>query len=122
MKQYARSSLGFLRASETTISIVHHTAAEYLFDETTQDDKQVPPKSELDFEVSWKCFQYLHDAFEDPEESPKGIDEGRSDRSRESSPERDRLGEPEDPAWKVARRNPEGAVAEWPYLRYAAES
>ncbi|KAG0133858.1 hypothetical protein HOY82DRAFT_537841 [Tuber indicum] len=125
MKQYARSSLGFLRASETTISIVHHTAAEYLFDKTQQDGKQVPPKSELDFEVSWKCFRYLHDAFEDPEESPKGNDVGRSDRSRESGPERDRLEEPAEPAelaWKVARRNPQGAVAEWPYLRYAAES
>ncbi|KAG0133875.1 hypothetical protein HOY82DRAFT_639186 [Tuber indicum] len=122
IKQYARSSMGFLRASDTTVSIFHHTATEYLFDKELQDSLQVPTKGELDLTASWECFRYLHSAFADPEESPNGNDWGSHDRSQESSLELNHQEEPAEAPWEAARRCPQEALAKWPYLKYAAES
>ena len=120
---YVRSSMGFLRATDTTVSIVHHTAIEYLFDENRKDKLPVLSKSEAHLMISWECFRYLHHAFGDPERFPRGAASGHNNRSQDSSFERysqeNRLGET---PWEVAQRNPLGAVTKWPYLRYAAES
>ena len=43
---YVRSSVGFLRANTETVSIVHHTAIEYLFDQNRKDNLPVLSKSE----------------------------------------------------------------------------
>ncbi|KAG0633369.1 hypothetical protein HOY80DRAFT_1106232 [Tuber brumale] len=122
IKQHVRSSLGFLRASGTTVSIVHHTAIEYLFDQELQDSLQVPPKSELDLTASWECFRYLHRAFEDPDKSSKRNGGGCHDSSQIPNPERGHQENPEEAPLEVARRGPQEAPAEWPYLKYAAES
>src|SRR6202012_2367293 len=67
IRMYVRSSMGFLRATDTTVSIIHHTAIEYLFDEHRKDNLPVLSKSEADLTISWECFRYLHHAFGDPE-------------------------------------------------------
>jgi len=123
IRMYVRSSMGFLRATDTAVSIVHHTAIEYLFDENRKDNLPVLSKSEADFMISWECFRYLHHAFGDPERLPGGTGSGHCNRSQDSSlgqysPEM-KLGET---PWEVARKDPLGAVTKWPYLRYAAES
>jgi len=68
---YVRSSLGFLRATSGTVSIVHHTATEYLFDEYRKGGLPVISKGLADLTVSWECFRYIHHAFGDPERFPK---------------------------------------------------
>jgi len=95
IRKYVQSSLGFLRATDTTVSIVHHTAREYLFDQKRKHSLPVPCKSEVDLAVSWECFRYLHRAFGEA---------------------------PGETAWEVARKDPWRAVDKWPCLRYAAES
>ncbi|KAG0634628.1 hypothetical protein HOY80DRAFT_1097671 [Tuber brumale] len=122
IRAYIRPSLSFLRAGAGTVSIVHHTAIKYLFEETLQGSIQVPRKSRLDYKVSWECFRYLHYAFVGAEESLGGSNAERHGRPPEPGPRRDRQEKLAEPPWEVARRNPEGAVAKWPYLRYAAES
>ena len=123
IRVYVQSSLGFLRATDTTVSIVHHTAIEYLFDENRKDNLPVLSKREADLTISWECFRYLHHAFGDPEGFP------REDACRHYNKFQDsslgRYCQKEDPGetpWEVARKNPPGAVDKWPYLRYAAES
>ena len=123
IRMYVRSSMGFLRATDTAVSIVHHTAIEYLFDEHRKDNLPVLSKSEADFTISWECFLYLHHAFGGPERLPGGTGSGHWNSSQDSclgrySPEK-KLGET---PWEVARKDPLGAMTEWPYLRYAAES
>ncbi|KAG0133872.1 hypothetical protein HOY82DRAFT_639166 [Tuber indicum] len=123
IKQYIQSSRSFLREKPPDyVSIVHHTATKYLFDEASRGGIQVSHKSKLDFRVSWQCFLYLHCAFADPGQSPNRNDKEGHDSFQEPSPERARQGDLEEPPWEVARRNPQGAVAQWPYLRYAAGS
>ena len=123
IKKYVQSSLGFLRATDTTVSIVHHTAIEYLFDQRRQDSLPVLCKSEVDLTVSWECFRYLHRAFSHPEKFLEGNTGGHHNKSYNSSPNRYRQGEvSEEAAWEVARKDPWGAVNKWPCLRYAAES
>jgi len=120
---YVKSSLGFLRATDTTVSIVHHTAREYLFDENRKGDLPVLSKSEADLGIAWECFLYLHDAFANPEKFPITNVSGCHDKSQEPSSKRDHRGEePQEAPWEVARKDPQGALDKWPYLRYAAES
>ncbi|KAG0133854.1 hypothetical protein HOY82DRAFT_603315 [Tuber indicum] len=121
IKRYIRPCLTFLRVGAGTVSIVHHTAIDYLFEETLQGSIQVPHRSKLDFKVSWECFRYLHCAFTGSEESPNEGNGQRPGRFLEPSPERDHQEGPAEPRWETARRNPQGAVDKWPYLRYAAE-
>ncbi|RPA96813.1 hypothetical protein L873DRAFT_1845198 [Choiromyces venosus 120613-1] len=71
IRQYVRSSRAFLRAGDISVSIVHHTATEYLFDENRRESLQMPPKSTFDLTVSWECFQYLHSALAGSQEMPK---------------------------------------------------
>ena len=123
IKKYVQSSQGFLRATATTVSIVHNTATKYLFDEMRKDGLPILSKTESDLSVSRECFQYLHRAFGDPEKFPRR-DTTRSrngSRSLSSRQDHQELG-PGETKWEVARKDPPGAVTEWPYLRYAAES
>jgi len=123
IRKYVQSSLGFLRATDTTVFIVHHTAREYLFEQKRQHSLPVPCKSEVDLTVSWECFRYLHRAFTDPKKFPKGSSREHHNISHNSSSDRHRQGEAlEETAWEVARKDPWGAVGKWPCLRYAAES
>ncbi|KAG0133870.1 hypothetical protein HOY82DRAFT_668812 [Tuber indicum] len=123
IKQYVRSSLSFLRAGAETVSIVHHTAIEYLFDENRSGgDLPVLRKGEFDLRVSWECFQYLHNAFADLEKFLKEDGRGSHDKSRESSSRRDHPEEPAKTPQGVAQKRQQLAVDRWPYLRYAAES
>ena len=119
---YVRSSLGFLRATPETVSIVHHTAIEYLFDEYSKGHLPVLSKSEADLALSWGCFRYLHHAFGDPERLPRSDIIGGHYGSRSSCLgqycEERKQGET---PWVVARKRPQEAAAQWPYLRYAAE-
>jgi len=123
IKKYVQSALGFLRATATTVSIVHHTAIEYLFDENRKDGLWVLSKSEVHLTVSWECFRYLHHAFADPEELPKENVSGYDDKSYHSSSKRDdKVEELGGTPWEIARKDPQGAVAKWPCLKYASES
>jgi hypothetical protein len=122
---YVQSSMGFLRATDTTISIVHNTAVAYLFNENRKDCPPALPKSEADFKISWECFRYLHHAFADPEESPKEKDSNHHSKSQgQSSKLATEL--PQKEATEASRgkerKDPQGAVTKWPYLRYASES
>jgi len=110
IRMYVKSSLGILRATTTTVSIVHHTAIKSVFDECSKGNPPVLSKSQEDRAVSWECFRYLHHAFGDPEEFPKGHLSGHNNGPRDPS------------SGRVARGNPQEAVAKFPYLRYAAES
>ena len=123
IRMYVQSSMGFLRATDTTVSIVHHTAIEYLFDENRKDNLPVLSKSEADFTISWECFRYLHHAFGDPEKLPERAVSGHCNGSRDSSLGR-HLQETEagETSWEATRKDIHEAVAKWPYLRYAAES
>ena len=120
---YVRSSMGFLRATDTTVSIVHYTAIEYLFDENRKDNLPVLSKSEADLTISWECFQYLHDVFGDPERLLGGAISGYFNGSQDSSLRRypldQELGETR---WEVVQKDTSEAVAKWPCLKYAAES
>jgi len=123
LRIYVRFSLGFLRATSETVSIVHHTAIEYLFDEYSRGSLSVLSKSEADLMLSWDCFRYLHHAFGDPQRFPRcGVtrahDESR-DPSLGQARQRGKRGEiPRKVAWKP----PQEAAAQWTYLKYAAES
>ena len=123
IRMYVRSSMGFLRDTSTTVSIVHHTATEYLFDENREDNLPVLSRSEADFTISWECFRYLHQAFGDPEKLPEGAVSRHCNRSRDSSlgrhSQEKKVGEV---PWEVARKDLCEAVVKWPCLRYAAES
>jgi len=123
IKMYVRSSLGFLRATNTTISIVHHTAIEYLFGKNRKNHLPILSRSEAELAISWECFQYLHHAFGGPGGFPRGGDMEYHSVSKDLS--LGRYHQEEDlgaPSWEKARKDPHGAVAKWPFLRYAAES
>ena len=123
IRMYVQSSMGFLRATDTTVSIFHHTAIEFLFDENRKDNLPVLSKSEADLRISWECFQYLHHAFGDPERLPRGDVDGNRRRSSDSSSGQGyKEQEPRKTPWEIARGDPQAAVDKWPYLRYAAES
>ncbi|PUU84196.1 hypothetical protein B9Z19DRAFT_1037785 [Tuber borchii] len=123
IRMYVQSSMGFLRATDTTVSVVHYTAVEYLFDENRKDNLPVLSKSQADLTISWECFRYLHHAFGDPERFLKGAVSrhynGSQDRSLGQYSQEETLRET---PWEMARKNPLGTLTKWPYLRYAAES
>ena len=120
---YVRSSLGFLRATDTTVSLVHHTAREYLFDESHNEELPIPLEGETDLTVSWECFQYLHHAFADTGKSGTGGPSGRDNESRGSSSRQDHQEEEVgETVGEVERKDPQHVATVWPYLRYAAES
>ena len=120
---YARSSMGFLRATAETVSIVHHTAIEYLFDRNRKDALPILSRGKAELTISWECFRYLHHAFGDPEGLARGdvmeYRNGSQNLSLGRYRQEEELGEA---SWEKARKDPHGAVAKWPYLRYAAES
>jgi len=122
VRKYVQSSLGFLRATDTTVSLVHHTAGEYLFAENS-NGLPVLSKSEADLSISWECFRYLHQVFADSDTFQEGNDRAHHHRSQDSSSRQgskeERLGYA---PWEVARNAPREAVVKRPYLRYAAES
>jgi len=125
---YARSSMGFLRATAETVSIVHHTAIEYLFDECSKGGLPVLSKSEAELAVSWECFRYLHYAFDlhyafgDPERFPRGDVRWDDALSGDSSFGGDCQGEePGETSWEVARGDPQQTAVKRRFLRYASE-
>ena len=122
IKIYVRSSLGFLRATSETVSIVHHTATEFLFDEYSKGSLPVLSKSQADLAVSWGCFQYLHRVFGDQRGLQGRHVSGGHNLSQDASlgPDFQQEGTGEAP-WNVARRDPQEAAAKWTYLKYAAE-
>ena len=123
IRMYVQSSMGFLRATNTTVSIVHRTAIEYLFDENREDNLRILSKSEADFTISWECFRYLHYAFGDPGMLPGGAVNGHCNGSRDSGlGRRPQEIEVEKTPWEVAWKDLHDAVVKWPCLRYAAES
>jgi len=123
IRMYVQSSMGFLRATDTTVSIVHHTAREYLFDENCEDGPQGLSKSEAELAISWECFRHLHHIFGDPGRLPRGGARVCHNGSQELSLGRCRQEEePEEAPWEEAQRDPTGAAAKWAFLRYAAES
>ena len=126
---YVKSSMGFLRATNSTVSILHNSATEYLFDENRKDDLPVFSKRMADLKIARECFQYLYYVFGNERILPSSevcggnesilpnyevSDHRRGWSSGSSSPPILR--------WKMARQNPQEAAARWPYLRYAAES
>ena len=123
IRMYVRSSMGFLRATDTTVSIIHHTAIEFLFDENRKDNLPVLSKSETDLMISWECFRYLHHAFGDPERLPGGAVRGHCNWLGDSSSGRYPQGKTQGGTLlEVARNDPPETVEKWPCLRYAAES
>ena len=120
---YVQSSMGFLRATNTTVSILHNSATEYLFDENRTDDLPVFSKRMADLKIARECFRYLHHVFGDPGRLPNSEVMGEWARAPDTMLGRDPLEvEQQEPSWEVARKDPQSAAAKWPYLRYAAES
>jgi len=122
IRMYVLSSMGFLLASDTTVSIVHHTAIEYLFDENRQNDPPVLSKCQAELTIAWECFRYLHHAFGDLERFPRGGVTGPHDRSWDSSSRQGQQEELGENSREVAQKDPQEAAAKWTFLRYAAES
>jgi len=122
IRVYVRSSMGFLRATCETVSIVHHTAIEFFFD-GHGSHRPTCYNGTADGKISWECFQYLNHAFGDPERFQRGTVGDCQNRSRDSRVGQDlQEGERGETQWEVARKDPQEAVAKWPFLRYAAES
>ena len=120
---FVQSSQGFLRATATTVSMVHHTAIEYLFDENRKDDLPVLSRGDADLTLSWECFRYLHYAFGDSGRFPRGGVKRCHDWPRDSGSGRNQQEEEQHrlPV-EVARKDPQEAAARQKFLRYAAES
>ena len=72
IRMFVKSSMGFLRATETTVSLVHRTVIPYLFNKNGNYAFPGFSKSETEREISWVCFQYLHDVFGDRKRYPVG--------------------------------------------------
>ena len=123
LRIYVQSSLGFLRATAETVSIVHHTATEYLLNESNKGNLPVPSKSEADLTLSWECFRYLHYAFGDPGRLPRTTVRGCHNGFQNSSLQRDNQDEDHgETPLEVAQTIPQVTAAKQTYLRYAAES
>ena len=118
-----QSSMGFLRATNTTVPILHNSAMEYPSDESRKDGLPLLSKRVADLKVSRECFRYLHHVFGDPKRLPSSEVLGRYSLFKDSKLGRDSQGgEQGEPPWEVARKDPQKAAVKWPYLRYAAES
>jgi len=123
IRMYVQSSMGFLRATDTTVCIVHHTARKHLFDENSRGDPPVLSKGEAELTIAWECFRYLHHALGDLERLPMGGVTGPDDRSWDSSSRQGQQGEElGETSREVARKDPQKSAAKWTFLRYAAES
>ena len=123
IRMYVQSSMGFLRATNTTVSILHNSATEYLFDENRKDDLPILSKRVADLKIARVCFRYLHRVFGDKEELPSLEVPGWFGGYDDSYFQQDPQGEEErEPPWELARKYPQEAAVKWPYLRYAAES
>ena len=123
IRMYVQSSMGFLRATDATISIIHHTATEYLFDKNRNDNLPVFSKSGADNMISWECFRYLHHVFGDPERFPRDGATRHHDLSRDSTlGQGQQQEELREAPWEVARKDPQDTAAKREFLRYAAES
>jgi len=123
IRMYVQSSMGFLRVTDTAVSIVHHTAIEHLFDENRQNDPPVLSKCQAELTIAWECFRYLHYAFGDLERFPRGGVTGPHGRSLDSgSRQGQQEGELGEASREVARNDPQQAATKWTFLRYAAES
>jgi len=123
IRMHVKSSMGFLRVTAETVSIVHHTAIEFLFNQHGRNRRREHSKSEAHLTISWECFQYLHHAFGGPGGFQRGSVEGRKNGSQ--NPRVGQDGQEEDQgeaSWAVARKDPQEAATKWPFLRYAAES
>ena len=122
VRMYVQSSMGFLRATNTSVSILHNSATEYLFDENRKDDLPVLSKAMADLKIARECFRYLHYVFGSEQILPSSEVSGEH-RLQVSAPRSDlQDARQETPPWEVARKDPQEAAAKWPYLRYAAES
>jgi len=106
IRMYVKSSIGFLRATETTVSLVHHTIIPYLFNKNCNNALPGFSKSKTEGEISWVCFKYLHDVF--------------GDRDRYLG--RDHEGKPGETPRELTRKTLPEAVVKQLFLRYAAES
>ena len=115
---YVQSSKGFLRITDTTVSIVHHTATEYLFREYSKGSLPVISQGGADLAIAWECFRYLHQVYGDPKEFLNG--DVRWPRHEET--EDGWEDESEVTPWEAARERPRRAVWKWKFLEYAAES
>ena len=69
---YVKSSMGFLRATAETVSIVQ-TAIEFIFDECDLGRPWARRGSTADGKIYWECFQYLHNAFGSGRGSKEGV-------------------------------------------------
>ena len=116
IRMYVQSSMGFLRVTNTSVSILHNSATEYLFDENRKDNLPVLSKAMADLKIARECFRYLHYVFGNEKILPTSEVSGEYIGLQVLAP---RQGTP---PWKVARKAPLEAAAMWPYLRYAAES
>ena len=123
IRMYVQSSMGFLRATDTAVSILHNSATEYLFDENRKDDLPILSKTVADLKIARECFRYLHYVFGDPKRLPSSEVWGASHTFKDfrlgRGPPR---GAKRELPWEAARKHPQEAAAKWPYLRYAAES
>ena len=123
IEKYIELCQGFLRSANGAVSIVHHTAVEYLFDEERVDGLPVCSKNELDFEISWVCFQYLHAAFDDPGETRERDARGHNGKPGDSGSKGERQEEePGETRGELVRRRAHEATDKRKYLLYAAES
>ena len=123
VKVYVKSSMGFLRATDTTVSIIHHTAIEYLFSESGNDVLPVFSKSRENHAIAWVCFQYLHYVFGDTDGVPGDYVRRRDNAPPGSSLGRDRQGEElKEASSEIAWKPPQEATVKQTFLRYAAES
>ena len=130
IRKYVQSSMGFLRTTNTTVSIVHHTAIEYLFHEYSQGSLPVLSQEEADLTIAWECFRYLHQVYGDPKEfsnrdvkwpsNEKTDDESEDESEVESEVELEEKSE--EIPWKAARGRWWWAIHKWKFLEYAAES
>jgi len=122
IEKSVQSCQGFLRSVTGTVSMVHHTAVEYLFDEERDDGLPKFSKRGLDFAISWECFKYLHAAFDDLGEAQEGGVSGHNDKPGDSNSKREsQEEEPGEIGWELAPKRAQEAAAK-KYLRYAAES
>ena len=138
IRKYVQSSMGFLRVTNTTVSIIHHTAIEFLFREYSKGSLPVLSQEEANLEIAWGCFRYLHQVFGDPKEFLKGDVMWPSNFSRDSSLEQDYQGEESEEEsevseeeleeisgetpWETAREYPGLAGLKWKFPKYASES
>jgi len=119
---YIRSSNGFLRVIDATVSIVHHTATEYLFREYSKGSLPVLSQGEADLAIAWECFRYLHQVYGDPKEFSNGDVRWPSHEEAEDESEEELEEESEETPWEAARERSWWAALKWKFLEYAAES